>query len=188
MTSSRRGVAVIDMLSGLLLVGAAALYWWPVRASVAASNPTALSTAVLRADSSFSQTDDVGAIVAANIMSGTRRAPSKRYVSPDRAGPSEYEMPPAFAPARDSVTSGNADDAESVPSLFGIVNVDGVSRALLRLSEREANPVLLREGDSRGSYRVISIRSNFVIIAGPSGQRTLRLARPALGDSTGKPL
>lgn len=188
MRSSRRGIAAIDVISAMLLVIAGVLYWLPARIGAAVANPTAASLALPKTTSSSLQSEDVTAIVNANIMSGTRSTPAKRYVSPDRAGPSEFEMPPNFAPARDSVGTESADGADAVPSLFGIVNIDGVSRALLRLSERDANPVLLREGDSRGRFRVVSIRSNSVIIAGPTGQRTLRLAKPAHGDSTGKQL
>ena len=79
-----------------------------------------------------------------------------------------------------------AVDADAVPALYGTVNTDGVWRALLRLSGSDPNPSLFKEGDQRGGYRVVSIRSNAVVVAGPSGQRTLRLVQPARGDSMGK--
>ncbi len=128
-------------------------------------------------------------VANANILSASRRAPQRRYVSPDVATETGFSMPAAFVSAPDSsvVNASTADDdADAVPALYGTVNTDGVWRALLRLSSSDPNPSLLQEGDKRGAYRVVSIRSNAVVVAGPSGQRTLRLARPARGDSMGK--
>ncbi|MEO7996722.1 MAG: hypothetical protein ABI852_04710 [Gemmatimonadaceae bacterium] len=188
MKRTTRGITIIDTLSALLLLAAVALYAWPITARVTTAAPVTSAVLPTKTDVSLASGDDVSAITAANILSPVRKAPTTRYVSPDRAGPSDFAMPAAFVPARDSTATENAIDGDAVPSLYGIVTGEGTSRALLRLSDGDVNPVLLREGDVRGAYRVISIRSNAVIVAGPSGKRTLRLSRSARGDSTGKQL
>lgn len=188
MMRALRGLTIIDALSALLLLAAVAFYAWPVRTSITPPMETTSVAVLPKTEVASTNTDDVSAITAANILSASRHAPSSRYVSPDRAGPSEFAMPASFTPVRDSAATETAPDSDTVPSLYGIVNIEGTSRALLRLSDADANPVLLREGDVRGAYRVISIRSNAVIVAGPSGKRTLRLSKSARGDSTGKQL
>lgn len=139
-------------------------------------------------------TSDARDVVSANILSSSRRAPTRRYVSPDVAAQSEFVMPAAFAPVPavggaqvDSMSaSGSSSDAsDEVPALYGIVSMNGTPRALLRLSSADASPALFGEGDKRGAYRVISIRGNTVVLGTPSGTRTLRLARSARGDSSG---
>lgn len=189
MMRARRGLSVIDVLSAVLFVGAAALYLLPVRIDTTAqklfAGPAPLPSVPV---AQLTSGDEAAVIANANILSSTRRAPEKRYVSPDRAEPTGFELPAPFATAPESATPDSIADIDAVPSLFGIVSIDGITRALLRLSENDINPVLLREGDSRGRYRVVTIRSNAVVVAGPAGNRTLRLAKPARGDSTGKQL
>lgn len=178
----------LDVVSLLIIAAAAAVYVWPVSVADADSAGAPLPSVPLRA---ISQPDTLDAlrVTRANILSSSRRAPERRYVSPDVASASDYTIPAPFAPPTDpQQASGAAADADqdAVPALYGVVNTDGTWRALLRLSDSDPNPVLLREGDKRGAFRVVSIRSNAVVVAGPSGQRTLRLARPARGDSIGK--
>lgn len=187
MMSSPGALRALNIVSGLLLVAAAVLYFLPVRANV--EEITALPPLPMLADRPVMMPNesDAATIVAQNILSGSRKTPSVRYVSPDIAGAAEYSMPSAFAPSVASEASrGDADATDGVPTLYGIVNSDGAWRALLRLDENDPTPVLMREGDRRGSYRVVTIRQKEVVVAGPSGQRTLRLAR-IRSDSTGKP-
>jgi len=170
-----------------VLVVAAVLYLWPV--SIAAPGAAAQRTASLTKPATVSaDTLDVALVTNANILSASRRAPTQRYVSPDLASATEFSMPAAFRPSVDSSSASSATVAndDAVPAWYGTVHADGVWRALLRLSANDANPSLFKEGDKRGAYRVVSIRSNAVVVAGPSGQRTLRLAQPARGDSMGK--
>lgn len=183
---SMRSLRVLDVCSALVLLAAAALYVWPVHASIpeaiAPANAVRSSEPQLR---SFDD-GDASVVVAANVLSASRRAPSVRYVSPELESSPSYPLPSAFTPSTDTATAAAADGEDAVPALYGIVNLDGISRALLRLAESDASPVLLREGDRRGSYRVVSIREREVIVAGPNGQRTLRLPKVSRSDSTGK--
>ena len=187
MTLSRTMLRRMDVLSALVLVLAAGIYISPV--SITAPETTALTQASMTMPApAAADTLDARYVISTNILSASRRAPARRYVSPDLAGATEFSMPTAFAPSVDStninLATGEGEDA--VPALYGTVQTDGVWRALLRLSGNDANPSLFREGDKRGAYRVVRIRSNAVVVAGPSGQRTLRLAHPARGDSIGK--
>lgn len=177
----------LDILSAVLLALAAATYLWPVTVAAPVATQRA-DSAMTTAPRLAGDTIDANQVIRANILSASRRAPERRYISPALASATEFSMPAAFAPGADSASVNSAaDDTEdAVPALYGTVNTDGVWRALLRLSENDANPSLFREGDKRGAYRVVSIRTNAVVIAGPSGQRTLRLAQPARGDSIRK--
>lgn len=174
----------LDVLSLAVLAASVVLYVWPV--SIPKPDETASLPAIVRPRvAAEPDTLDARQVVNANILSASRRAPQRRYVSPELASASEFSMPAAFAPSTDS-SNAKSGDADAVPGLYGTVNTDGVWRALLRLSSSDPNPLLLKEGDQRGGYRVVSIRSNAVVVAGPSGPRTLRLAQPARGDSMGK--
>ena len=187
MIISSRSLRTLDAGSGIALLLAAALYFWPVHIAVPVAGPFAGSTTLSSAPASNADDNELATVVASNILSGSRRAPSVRYMSPELMPAVDYSMPAAFAGAvpSDSATVA-ADELDAVPSLYGIVNSDGTWRALLRLSDSDVSPALLREGDRRGSYRVVSIRPNAVVVAGPSGQRTLRLTRGSRNDSTGK--
>lgn len=187
MTRRARGLASIDILSAMLLVAAIGLYFWPVRITVQPAVAAAVAIPKQIGQYTRASGDEAAEIVAANIMSASRRAPASRYVSPERGDVTDYTLPAAFQPAADTSSSKLSEDADAVPALYGIVNIDGTSRALLRLRESDVSPALMREGDARGSYRVVSIRTNAVIVAGPSGQRTLRMSKAARNDSTGKP-
>lgn len=189
MMLSQRSLRTLDVISGLALLIAATLYLWPVHATVRAA-PMVPEPAVAVAESGrMSGENDVAVVVSSNILSSGRHTPSTRYVSPDLMPAPDYSMPAAFAASANADSAKAAtQDPDAVPSLYGIVNSDGTWRALLRLDEADPSPMLLREGDRRGTYRVMSIRSNAVVVAGPSGQRTLRLTPVPRNDSTGKSL
>ena len=192
MSMSSGALRRLDVISALLLVAALAVYVWPI--SVGSRGQSQVRVAAVSIPSPVAaDTSDAQTVIVANLLSASRRAPLRRYVSPDIAAATEFSMPPAFAPASGSSASdaandnsANDGDDEAVPALYGIVSVSGSPRALLRLSPGDANPSLFGEGDTRGAYRVISIHSSSVVLAGPSGSRTLSLARPARGDSIGK--
>ncbi|MBC8087985.1 MAG: hypothetical protein H7Z40_12025 [Phycisphaerae bacterium] len=184
-----RTLRLLDVLSATLFVLAAAVYLWPVSLTAPSTTPRTdarLPTVVREVDNA----DHVQQVITANILSASRRAPERRYLSPSLASETDFSMPAAFAPVTDSTSAAALaqDSDDAVPALYGTVNTDGVWRALLRLSGNDVNPSLFREGDKRGGYRVVSIRSNAVVVAGPAGQRTLRLAQPAPGDSIRKSL
>ena len=187
MMSSPRSLRLLDVASGLALLAALALYLWPVRVSVASvsalsnASPTVAATPVTPND------NEANTVVAENILSSSRHVPSVRYTSPELLPAPDYSVGLFAASASADSAKTSADDPDAVPSLYGIVNSDGAWRALLRLAESDASPKLLSEGDRRGSYVVVTIRPNAVVVSGPSGQRTLRLTR-SVRDSTGKSL
>ncbi|MEO7363271.1 MAG: hypothetical protein ABI120_23255 [Gemmatimonadaceae bacterium] len=189
MMQSPRSLRTLDVLSGLGLLIAFGLYFWPVRVSVPSATVATESKFFTGAAATTANENDATVVVASNILSSGRRAPGVRYTSPDLLPGPDYSMPAAFATVTDTDSAkARADEPDAVPSLYGIVNSDGMWRALLRLAESDASPILLREGDRRGSYVVVSIRPNAVVVAGPAGQRTLRLTRASRTDSTGKSL
>ena len=189
MMSSPRALRTLDVLSGLALLIAIGLYLWPVGVLVPNANALFEPKLVTSATNAALNDNEATVVVASNILSGSRRAPTVRYKSADLLPAPDYSMPAAFVTAMNTDSAkGKADEPDAVPSLYGIVNSDGTWRALLRLADSDASPTLLREGERRGSYVVVSIRSNAVVVAGPSGQRTLRLTRGPRTDSTGKSL
>ncbi|MEP6780376.1 MAG: hypothetical protein ABJC26_10845 [Gemmatimonadaceae bacterium] len=175
---------LLDTLSVLGLIAAAFIAVMPANIQPSSSAPRAKIAMAMPVGPGFTQDVDAGVVLAANILSGSRREPKMHYRSPDA------EIMQAFAPQAvdvksDTTASGGSGNAEVIPSLYGIVNNGGTWQALLRLSADDVNPTLLKEGDRRGAYRVVSILPDRVIVAGTSGQRTLRLARTAPSDSTG---
>ncbi|MEP6832744.1 MAG: hypothetical protein ABJB74_05085 [Gemmatimonas sp.] len=187
MMQSPRSLRFLDVASGLVLLIALALYLWPVNTAVPAATVVVESKVAPSVAPRSASDNDAASVVAANILSSSRHTPKVRYTSPELLPAPDYSVPAAFAPAMNGDSApAPADAPDAVPSLYGIVNADGTWRALLRLSESDVSPALLREGERRGSYTVVSIRPNAVVVAGPAGQRTLRLTRAARNDSTGK--
>ena len=175
---------VLDTLSVLGLISAALIAVMPARIPVSSSAARAKMSMSFPVGANNTQSADAATVLAANMLSGSRHEPTVHYRSPDA------EVMQAFAPQTvevkaDSTVSDSSGNADVIPSLFGIVNNGGTWQALLRLSASDVSPTLLKEGDRRGAYRVVSILPDRVIVAGPSGQRTLRLARTAPSDSTG---
>ena len=189
MMQSPRALRTLNALSGLAFLVAIGLFLWPVGVPVPRATATTEAKLVASAANALPNDNDATTVVASNILSSARHVPGVRYTTPDLLPAPDYSMPSAFAPVMNTDSArAKAEAPDAVPSLYGIVNSDGTWRALLRLAESDASPTLLREGDRRGSYVVVSIRPNAVVVAGPSGQRTLRLARPSRTDSTGKSL
>lgn len=175
---------VLDTLSVLGLIAAALIALMPTRIQVSSVAPRAKTSMAFPVGANNPQSADAATILAANILSGSRREPTVHYKSPD-AEVMQAFTPQAVDVRSDLAVSDSSGTAGVVPSLYGIVNNAGTWQALLRLSASDVSPTLLKEGDRRGAYRVVSIQPDRVIVAGPSGQRTLRLARTAPGDSTG---
>lgn len=133
-----------------------------------------------------------GRIVAGNVFSARRRAPSSRF-SPPGTSAGSYDAAVGDGPA---MTAGGmygdnalvasvpaaGTDGESVPHLYGIVDSDGVRQALVALRAGEP-PRLVAVGDRQAGYRVTAIGQDRVVLAFAGGVRTLRLTRPASRDS-----
>lgn len=185
---------LLDGAAVALVTLAFGLYAWPVTVSLPAPADESLVNVPPAAAGTISTRTAPNAegqtVTAANILSGSRRAPSSRYASPDQMPAPDYAAafsnPDAFTPVPDSLQPDRASASSGIdkaPMLYGIVRMGGVAQALVRLSDQDVDPVLLGEGDRHGAYRVTSIRSDAVVLAGPSGTRTLRLMRPSGNDS-----
>ncbi len=136
----------------------------------ALSSPPSARTP-LPADSSGAQ------IVARNLFSATRRAPSVRFSPPG----SEEETPQTTSAATAMATGAGSDDG---PRLFGIISQNGERRALLQLPGTDSTPYLVSAGDRRGGYRIVSIAPDRVVVVSSAGTRTVRLALRAPSDSS----
>ncbi len=176
--------------AALLCVAAAALVW-PVGGEGAASPmPAAGELPPLPSRAPISPVL-AESLVATNLFSGTRRPPTVRFRPPamDAGLAATSGGDPLTGLAADAPTdpSPMADappgaDAEGYPRLVGIVTMDGVRRAALRLSADDARVHLLGAGDRRGAVRVVSLDAGRVTLATPTGPRTLTLS-PARPDS-----
>lgn len=138
------------------------------------------SAAVVHVDSSSSL------LVARNVFSATRRAPTTRFTPPG----TELGVPSAVSVAAmpstmasDSLNIATSTQLDAAPHLYGIVTEDGVRRALLLLSARGGVPRLFAVGEGSGGFRVVSVVADRVILASASGVRTLRLVSRASRDS-----
>ncbi|MEN9508500.1 MAG: hypothetical protein RLZZ621_1063, partial [Gemmatimonadota bacterium] len=137
-----------------------------VRTATAAVSPDGDSTVAL--------------IISNNIFSITRRPPATRFQLPPSDAESEV-TPSAFAdptPGAMPMDVSAVPSTENVPALFGTMRANGGAMALLRLDASQRTPQLYGEGDRAGGFRVVRIDTDAVVLSGPSGPVTLRLARP----------
>ncbi len=163
-------------LSALVVaVVGVALLVWPARVAVPQYNrpmPSAPSVAGANPDH-LSARDS---IVAANLFSGSRRAPRERFRLP---GTEVYVDP---TPAASLLGADIAPDVG--PQLFGIVTVDGTPRALVQVA-RDGTPRLVAVGEVIGRWRVQQIGADRAVLSSSTGTRTVRLSRRAPSDSGG---
>ena len=128
-------------------------------------------------------------MVARNVFSASRRAPTVRFVPPGDESPAALASRDLMAggamlgaplppPMSDSSTG-----ADVAPRLYGIVSQDDVRRALLLLTDSGESPRLYAVGDRQHGYRILSITSDQVVLATSTGSRTLRLVPRARRDS-----
>lgn len=193
-SAQRRLLRVLDVTSIGLLLGAIALWFWPVSlpraASVAlAGSPEAPTTApdvvgaaTTASVSLIASTDSlVAAVVDGNVFSATRRAPRARFVVPGQmpADNSSVMMGTVEPAVGDSATG----ETETYPRLSGIVAVSGERRALLQLRAADGAPRLYRVGEVHAGYRVVRIDTTLVVLSSRTGTRTVRLSPRVTPDS-----
>ena len=182
-TSLRLPPRAVDLLSGFLTVIAILLFVWtvddsvtPVSPPIATIAPSGVALAVVDTLAS--------AIVARNVFSASRRAPTVRFTPPGAELSAPNVMMGTLSLAGADSSSGAVGSApDTPPRLYGIIAQDGVRRALLLLTASGDSPRLYGVGDRQHGYRVISIAQDRVVLATPTGSRTLRLIPPALRDS-----
>jgi hypothetical protein len=121
-----------------------------------------------------SQSDSsLRSMVRTNLFSSTRQAPRVRFVIPGQE--------PLVMPVADPATSANTDG----PELQGVLMVNGVRRALLRVPGSDSVPRVVQTGDRVGGYRVRTIGMDRVELSSESGTRIVRLRRKFPSDSNG---
>jgi len=110
-------------------------------------------------------------VVLANVFSSRRSPPASRYAPPDAGMDSSAGM------VVDPVDRGGLPPTPSGdPVLLGTVVGARGTQALLQLDPFAGAPRLYAVGDRDGEYRVLSIAPRSVILAGPKGRVTVRLA------------
>lgn len=164
------GAALMLGLLGL------AVWFWPVTPRVTPRAVRPPAPLVLGAAADGALADSVPArIIAGNLFSASRRAPRERFVAPGMATSSMPESLP-------SIPFGEGGDDAMGPQLFGIVRVDGTSRALIQI-DADSAPRLVAEGARVGGWRVRRITVDRVELSSSSGTRVVRLSRRSLPDS-----
>ncbi len=108
--------------------------------------------------------NDANAIVAGNIFSPSRAAPSTRYTPGDglRADASEAPMEtiaPSVAP----------------PRVYGTMHGPSGAMALMQADSAGASGRLFREGERVGAFRIEKILGSSVIVRGPSGRIEIKV-------------
>jgi hypothetical protein len=174
-------------LKGVTVAGAVAtgaIVATPPAVSVTPVAPVIARTRTAPAAVPDSSPEAAALVVATNVFSPTREAPDERTYAGDGDGAWSDDDDAATGagdvafdggmPASDS-TSTAAEDP--VPHLYGIVQGPAGEAALLRLDRAGKGGRLFRIGDGAGGWRVASIGTEQVTLAGAGGTRVLRLAR-----------
>jgi hypothetical protein len=190
----------LDATTGVVIVVAALVAAWPARApevrtgeapralaaarAVVAATPSAATPSATTPSVAGGPLapDAFDAVVAGNVFSASRRAPTARFTPPGSEPPDAMPRPDA-APAVGTLDAAGDGDG---PRLHGIVTVDGGRRALLLLRADEPAR-LLAVGDRHAGYRVLAIEADRVVLDTGAGRMVLRLAPPASRDSTAFP-
>lgn len=163
-------------------VAAGAFVATPPAVSVTPVAPTIAPTRTAPIAVPDSSPEAAALVVATNVFSPTREAPTERTF----AGGGDDESDEAGAMgAGDVAFDGGVATSDSlapaaedpVPHLYGIVQGPAGESALLRLDRAGRGGRLFRIGDGAGGWRVASIGFDQVTLTGTNGTRVLRLAR-----------
>ena len=174
MNPLRRAELALRALAAIFaIVGIGAVLWRPsVTAGDVApavfDSTTRTGLRLASVDAKAGQT-----IVDGNIFSAARAAPAVRY------SPFESDSGSVAATIPDSsmVGTGEVPPDDGVPQLLGTVVGPRGGSALMRLDPATPGAQLYHEGDRGGSYRVVKINEQSVVLSGPRGQLVLRLRR-----------
>lgn len=163
---------VLERAAAVVLVAAAVLLVWPARVSI---TPASRPAPTLATSTSTTVALDLGALVANNPFSPTRRAPTQRFVAPGL----EPMADPGMTPTTDAPTP----TVHDAPELLGVIRADGTPRALMQVAA-DSTSRLVAVGARIGRWRVAAIERTQVTLVSPSGTRIVRLARPTPSDSS----
>ncbi len=182
-TTLRLQPRTLDLLSGLLAVIALLLLVWTVDDTVTPVAPR-IATVAPNGGAPAPMETMASTIVARNVFSASRRAPTVRFTPPgDELPPPNVMMGTLPFAGGDSTSGADGIAPDTPPRLYGIIAQDGVRRALLLLTASGDSPRLYDVGDRQNGYRVVSIAHDRVVLATSTGSRTLRLLSRALRDS-----
>lgn len=161
-----RLVLPVYAAAAVLAGGGVALWLLPVDVALPAIQPVALPV-----PGSVSDPSEQAAalltyeeIVRGNVLATDRRPPATRY-TPPVAG----DVP---TPATPSATLAPAI------RLYGVATGPAGAVALIDANPAIPGAEIYRVGDIVGGYSLAQIAESFVVLAGPDGERTLRLQRP----------
>ncbi len=116
---------------------------------------------------------DISGIVAANIFSATRAAPSRRYDPGNLEGSDVSSGAPEMAM--------QSQPQEALPQLFGTVLGPAGAMALMQGDSSDGPGRLFREGDRIGQFKIVKVKTNSVIVSGPSGRVEIPVERNRTG-------
>jgi hypothetical protein len=173
MTSTKRLVLLLQIVTALGSVAAAVLLLWPSSIAVASIAPTLPELTAAVPPMITEATALTDSIVNANIFSLTRKAPGERTFVAAPVDP--MVAVDGTMPAGVAFDSLAVADSDPVPALYGVVNGPQGSAALLRLDPMRAGSRLYRLGEGVGGYRVRSIGADRVELDGPAGSTVLTL-------------
>lgn len=116
---------------------------------------------------------NIPGIVAANIFSPKRAAPSRRYDPANPDGPDVSMGAPDMAM--------ESPPQVALPQLFGTVLGPAGAMALMQGDSSDGPGRLFREGDRIGRFRIVKVKTNSVIVSGPSGRVEIPVERNRTG-------
>ena len=138
----------------------------PPREVAAARDSTSPGGKIATPDSA--EQDAGPMVVASDIFSATRAAPTQRY-NPN-AGDAESQPVGAGSVSPYSY--------EALPRLSGVVRGPAGTLALMQPDSEGASGRLYRTGDRIGGYRVVRIDDSSVVVAGQRGRVRIRVNSP----------
>lgn len=165
----RKGLLVFAAAN--LLIAAAFWLWNPEPdARARQSGGKSIAQSALAAVPKQSSADNAG-IVAANIFSASRTPPGRRY------NPADDEL----SDPGESAAPMNIVEVSAPPHLFGTVVGPAGAMALMQSDSAGGPGRLYREGEKIGSYRLLKVKANSVIMSGPSGRLEIQVQRSPTG-------
>jgi hypothetical protein len=172
----RRPRALEWVAAGIALYGVVMLVL-PVSAR-ARVRPTVVPDVAATPDVPLSADSATSILVATNLFSGSRRAPRERFRVPGLAADD--------VPTTAMLDSTSTSSVATGPQLYGIVSLDGQTRALVQIAS-DSTPRLVAEGARLGSWRVGRIGADRIELLSSSGTRIVRLSRRSTPDSAEPP-
>ena len=152
------------------LVVAGVFFWLKEPVIPRVSIPPALESGSLArgAAGPTNSSVDANAIVAFNMFSASRAAPTARYTPPGAGG--------MASDASDaSMQSEPAAPSAPPPRVYGTMTGPNGATALIEGDSAGSSSRLYREGDRVGAWRIVKILPSSVVVTGPAGRVSLKV-------------